>query len=69
VAGALVETAFPLSGPKKILGAIALVAVVGLVQLWMSLHDSDLAFSDRDSKRRMARLRHRLRQIFDIPVI
>lgn len=69
VVSAFVETLFPVSDRKKILGAITVGAVLGLLQLWINLNDSDLAYSDRDSDRWMARFRNLLRRLFNIPVI
>jgi hypothetical protein len=69
VVSAFVETYFPLSDRKKILGATTVGAVLGLLQLWIDLNNSDLAYIDRDSNRRMARLRNLLRRLVNIPVI
>lgn len=69
VMSGVVETFFPLSKWQKGAGIGVLALVLVLLQLWMNLNDSDLAYSDRASKRRMARFRHRLREFFNIPVI
>lgn len=69
VVGKIVEPMVPLSDRQKYLGLGVIGVVAWLIRIWTSLHDSDLACSDRESNRRMARLRHRLRQIFDIPII
>jgi hypothetical protein len=69
IVGGIAEDMLPLSGRQKILGMGGLVVAALLVSVWVSLNDSDLAYSDRDSHGRLARIRNRLRQLFNIPVI
>ncbi|HYR08992.1 MAG TPA: hypothetical protein VEQ60_14520 [Longimicrobium sp.] len=69
VVSAFLETIIPLSVWQKRLGFGAVVLALALIDLWIKLNDSDLAYIDRDSNRRMARLRARLRRLLGIPVI
>ncbi|MBW3571131.1 MAG: hypothetical protein KY467_08495 [Gemmatimonadetes bacterium] len=69
VVGGIVEEAFTMGNPQRYLGLGVFAVVVALIGLWTTLHDSDLAYSDRDSDGRMARVRNRLRRLFNIPVI
>lgn len=69
VVSGFVETIFPLDDRQKYLGMGAVAVGLMLMQLWMDLHDSDLAYRDRNSRHRLARLRDRLRELLNIPVI
>jgi hypothetical protein len=69
VVSGFVEASFPLSDRQKYLGMGAVAVVLVLMDAGMSLYDSDLAYSDRDSDRRMARFRNRLRRLLNIPVV
>lgn len=69
IVSGFVEDRLPLSGRQKIVGISILAVAMLLVSFWESLNDSDLAYSDRHSHGRLARLRDRLREFFNIPVI
>lgn len=69
IASKIVEPMIPLSDGQKYLGLGVLAVVAVLIGVWTRLHDSDLAYNDRDSDRWMARFRNWLRRLFNIPVI
>jgi hypothetical protein len=69
IASKIVEPMIPLSDGQKYLGLGVLALVAVLIGVWTRLHDSDLAYTDRDSDRWMARFRNWLRQLLNIPVI
>lgn len=65
----LLEPALPISDTARYFGMAGLAVVAVLLRVCLDLHDSDVAWRDRDSRRRMARVRKRLRRLFNIPVI
>ncbi|HEX6373845.1 MAG TPA: hypothetical protein VF006_33260 [Longimicrobium sp.] len=68
VLSSAVETALDLSFAQEMTGLAALGMIALAVHLWWTLEDFDVAATDRDSRRLIARLRRWLRRVLGIRV-
>jgi hypothetical protein len=67
--GMVLNKLVDLPATQTVVGWVAVCVIAFCLSLWYTLDDYDVAVSDRDSKRLMARLRRWLRKVLEIRVI
>lgn len=69
IVGELARRGRRLTYVDSLLGLAAYFVVLGTLNLWLALGDSDVAWTDRAASTRMARMRNRLRRLFRIRLV